>query len=187
LRKTAPILILIGLVLSLSAVPVCVRVAHATVFDEYLVKGTFLINFAKFVDWPASALPASKKTFTIGILGMNPFSGTLKELAEANQVQGRKVEVRCFKRLDEIQDCQMLFISVSEARNLPQIQKALNGKGLLMVSDIMGFVDRGGMIGLETEGDRIYFEINMDASHKQGLNINSNLLKLARKVVRAEL
>ena len=40
---------------------------------EYQVKAAFLLNFTKFVDWPAGAFAGSDSPITICILGNDPF------------------------------------------------------------------------------------------------------------------
>ena len=40
---------------------------------EYEVKAAFLLNFTKFIDWPAPETPGPDSPFTICILGDDPF------------------------------------------------------------------------------------------------------------------
>lgn len=152
-------------------------------FDEYLVKGSLLINISKFVKWPAVALPETPRIFTIGVLGMNPFADRLDELARAGQIQGRRVRVVHFKGLEEVEGCQLVFVSVSETRRLDSILPALHARHILTVSDIRGFMDRGGMVGLIVANNRVQFEINEAAARSGGLKFSSQVLRLAHRVV----
>src|SRR6185503_1059334 len=47
--------------------------------SEYQMKAAFLYNFAKYVDWPASALP-EHAPLVIGVFGEDPFGGALEEI-----------------------------------------------------------------------------------------------------------
>ena len=55
---------------------------------------------------------------------------------------------------------------------------------VLLVSDMPGFVERGGMIQFVTEGNRVRFLVNLKAAQKAGLALSSELLKVAKSVQR---
>jgi hypothetical protein len=50
---------------------------------------------------------------------------------------------------------------------------------VLTISDIDGFTSDGGMVGFNTAGNRINFEINVAASKRAGLAIGAQLLQIA--------
>ena len=52
---------------------------------EYRVKAAFLLNFAKFVEWPAGETPASESPIAICVIGEDPFDGPTA--ADAGHVQ----------------------------------------------------------------------------------------------------
>jgi hypothetical protein len=49
-----------------------------------------------------------------------------------------------------------------------------------------GFAEKGGMIQFRLAGDRVRFDVNLDASERAGLALSSDLLKVATNVRRAE-
>ncbi|MGH8022009.1 MAG: YfiR family protein, partial [Limisphaerales bacterium] len=49
-----------------------------SVSREYPLKAVFILNFARFTDWPTNAFASRTAPFVIGILGDNPF-GSLME------------------------------------------------------------------------------------------------------------
>ena len=53
---------------------------------------------------------------------------------------------------------------------------------MLTVSDMEGFAEAGGVIGLMKTDEKIRFEINLLAAKDAGLVINSRLLNLAQIV-----
>ena len=55
---------------------------------------------------------------------------------------------------------------------------------VLTVSDIPRFAERGGMIGLVNQADRIRFEVNVAPVEDSGLTVSSELLKVAWRVIR---
>src|SRR6185369_17717535 len=121
--------------------------ADTGVTQEYKVKGAFLYNFALYVEWPATAFARDNSTFTIGILGKNPFGYYLDKRA-GQSVKNRRIVVRTLAGVEEGAECQLVFISASERGRLHQILSALGKTQVLTVSDIEGFAKAGGMIGL---------------------------------------
>ena len=81
-------------------------------------------------------------------------------------------------------DCQILFISSSEANRLNKIIEALDKNAVLTVSDIPEFSQRRGMIQFVLEENRIRFEVNLTATQRAGLTLSSELLKVATVVRR---
>jgi dihydroxyacid dehydratase/phosphogluconate dehydratase len=54
---------------------------------------------------------------------------------------------------------------------------------LLTVSDIPHFAERGGVIGLVSQEDRIRFEVNRSTAEESHLLLSSELLKVAVRVI----
>lgn len=154
----------------------CAEPLHA---EEFQVKAAFLLNFARFVEWPAGALV--EDTFTIGILGRDTFGSALDSLA-GKTVRGRRVVVRRYEDPEDAREAAILFISASEKRVLPRILKTLRGNSILTVGDTKDFGRSGVMINLLLLHKRVGFEINLAAAQRDGLQISSNLLKLAQGV-----
>ncbi len=148
-------------------------------YQEYHVKAAFLYNFAKFVEWPPESSQSSQSLFIIGILGKDPFGGGL-DLLKGKAIEGRELVIKRFPRLDELEKCHILFISSSEKNQLPKILKAVEKFKTLTVGDVEGFAQAGGSINFFIEEEKIRFEINLQASQRQGIRISSQLLKLAR-------
>ena len=146
---------------------------------EYSVKTAFLYNFAKFVDWPPQSFKNEASHFVLGIVGDDPFGPALETLKDKT-VKGRKLVIRKLSRLENLEDCHMLFISGSEKGNLRAILGAAKNHNLLTVSDIERFAGQGGMIGLVTAGSNVVFEINLDTVQQSKLKFSSQLLKLAK-------
>lgn len=159
-----------------------VRGADSAPFREYDVKAVFLFNFAQFIDWPDSGLPSDGEPFVIGVLGADPFHEILDQTVQGERIHGHSVQVKRFRRLDDVTSCQLLFVSRSEAGRLADIVRRLSGRGILTVSDLEPFGRLGGMITFKTTQGRVHFEINVAAAEKQGFKISSKLLKVAQVV-----
>jgi hypothetical protein len=175
-------LFLLVLILCLSFSFVNPRELHADQLraGEYRVKAAFLLNFANFIQWPDGAL--ADDTFTIGVLGQDPFDNAIDSL-KGKTIKGRRVLVRRYDDAEDARQADILFISVSEKRVLPHILKILRGRSVLTVGDGKGFGRSGVMINMLLLQKRVGFEINLTAANRQGLQISSQLLKLAQEVI----
>lgn len=154
--------------------------------SEYLVKAGFIYNFAKFVEWPSTAFAEPDSPIVIGVLGTDPFGEIINHVVEGKKIGMRGFVVRRFKWSKELKDskdfkeCRILFVSSSEKMHFEEIVEAVKGLPVLTVGETPGFAERGGMIRLMLEDNRVRFEVNVDAAHDGNLNISSRLLTLAR-------
>jgi hypothetical protein len=155
--------------------------AQEIVPSEYQMKAAFLYNFAKFVEWPASAFPTSESDFVIGIFGENPFGGDLASSIKGKAVNGHPLVVRQFRTVAEVKDCHILFVGQSERKRLAELLKAVDRRPVLTVSELDRFMQRGLMVNFFMEGNKVRFDINDEVARKAKLRISSKLLNLARK------
>jgi hypothetical protein len=143
------------------------------------VQAVFLFNFAQFVKWPPKAYADAGTPLMIGVLGANPFGGELDKVVRNESVGGRRLAVRYSRRVEDLKNCQIVFISKSEAGRIRSILTTLQAVPALTVSDIPGFCEQGGMINFVLEAGRVKFSINTSPARSAGLQISSKLLRLA--------
>jgi hypothetical protein len=160
--------------------------AQAVPSREYQVKAAFLFNFTQFVDWPPTAFPANSASLVIGVLGDDPFGSYLDDIVRGEQVNSRRLTIQRYRRLQDMKDCQVLFVSRSEVKSLDKTFFALRGTEILTVSDADDFAARGGMIQLTTESGKIRLKINVDVAKASNLVISSKLLRSAEIVASRE-
>jgi hypothetical protein len=159
--------------------------------SEYLIKAGFIYNFAKFVEWPSTAFAEPDSPIVIGVLGTDPFGDIINHVVEGKKIGARGFVIRRFKWSKELKDqkdfkeCRILFVSSSEKLHFEEIVDAVKGLPILTVGETPGFAERGGMIRLMLEDNRVRFEVNVDAAHYGNLNISSRLLTLARIIAPA--
>ena len=147
---------------------------------EYQLKAAFLFNFAQFIEWPA--LTNSDTPFRIGVLGDNPFGPALEETVQGEAVKNHKIVVQHAQSVADLKNCQMIFISKSEKKRVPDILSRLDSGAILTVSEVEGFAANGGVINFYLDGKKVRFEINPAAARREGLKISSQLLSLGRLV-----
>ena len=153
----------------------------AAAVGEYDVKAAFLLNFARFVHWPATSFPEPDTAIALCVMRENPFGDTLERLVQGELVGGRRVEVRRIWTPDESPLCHVLFV--------PGPVFAEDGGvvvprdvGLLTVGESEGFLTEGGIVSFYTENGRVRFAIDPDAAARSGLRMSARLLRVARLV-----
>jgi hypothetical protein len=152
-----------------------------TVADEYHVKAAYLLNFARFVEWPLDALPASSP-LEIVVVGDDSFGAALEQVLRGKSANGHPIQLRHLHWNDVLTTSQIVFISASEEGHLPQILRNLGHSSVLTVSDIDRFSLRGGIIEFRTVGNRLRFDINRTSAIAAQLTISSKLLSVARAI-----
>jgi hypothetical protein len=150
--------------------------------SEYQVKATYLYNFSRFVQWPANATAAQGDTFAICVIGEDPFGSALDMILSGETIDGKNVVAKRVLKPQEAVNCRVLYISPSEDSRLKVILVGLGKAGVLTVSDIPQFSQRGGMIQFVMEGNKIRFEVNLTSAQDAGLILSSDLLKVAAAV-----
>jgi hypothetical protein len=154
----------------------------STASSEYDIKAALLSHFATFVEWPRESFTKTGGSFAICVFGRDPFGPRLERTFEGKTVRGREVAIHRSTSLRALNACHVLFVSLSETKQVGAVVRALAGRNVLTVSDIDRFVDRGGMIQLNRSGSRVQFEINRSTAEQARLKISPQLLKLASDV-----
>ena len=161
------------------AVAVPLRAQHV---EEYRLKAALLFNLAKFVDWPEEAFTDTSSPLVVCVLGKDPFGAGLDDELKGRTVKGHPSAA---KRITEFgPGCHVLFIANSETKRLPSIVQRVRDTNVLTIGEAPGFIDRGGIIGLITEDERVRFEVNVSAAERAGVKISARVMALAVSVKR---
>ena len=193
--------IFVVLPLALFVPPIAARAqADSASSREYQIKAAFLYNFLNFVDWPKERIADSNEPITIGIIGKDPFGDAFQPVRN-KKVRNKKIIIERFKGLEELKKagekektemhriiealrkCHLLFICSSEEKELKEIINLVKGHNVLMVGDMKGFLESGGIINFLMEEKKVRFEINVAAVKRAELQIRSQLLRLAKRVI----
>lgn len=168
-----------------AATPATPGVAATAPATEQQVKAVFVFNFSHFVQWPADTFTSANAPFVIGVLGSEALAAQLDEAVRGERVDQHPMQVRRFASIEEIGNCQILFIDRSEGGQLDRILSLLNRRRTLTVSDLDDASRRGVMIQFATRNNRIRLLINVESARAAGLTISSNLLRPA-EIVRTD-
>jgi hypothetical protein len=167
---------LVALVI-LSSIPALARGSHPTQYD---VEAAYLYQFGNFIQWPSkSGADKKPKTFTICVLGEDPFGTILEDTLRGSKMNGLPMAASRIASIRDAAGCQILFISSSRRNQIDADLLALRGQPILTVSDIPDFASRGGVIQFVLIDNRVRFEIDLSGAQKAGLKLSSQLLKVA--------
>jgi hypothetical protein len=148
-------------------------------YSEYRLKAAYLYNFITFTEWPGP----QGATLSLCILGADPFGPELDRY-RGRSVGKQALAVRYSKSAQELDGCQVVFLSRPVLGNLARVFDQLTDRAVLTVADTPDAVDRGVMLNLTREGNKIMFEANLGAAREAGLHLSSKVLRLAARVVR---
>ena len=180
-RRALPVLI--GLSCLHASLLAAQSSASPPALSDSAMQALYLFNFAKFIEWPTSALPEKQSPIRLCIYGEKP--SELRQSVgsiEGKTVQGRELAIRRNATLNELNDCQIVFVPGSEERWLSEVLRVAHAANALTVSDMEDFVESGGGVGLFMIDHQIRFEFNLDAIQAAQLKVSSQLLKLAKAV-----
>jgi hypothetical protein len=145
--------------------------------QEANLKAAFIYNFTSYIDWANN----EGEDFVIGVIGPSDVIQPLNVIAQTNTVQSKRIVIRNFTKLNEIQDCNILFIPSNSSFSLQSILDK-TGRGVLTISEEPGFAKQGTALNFVIINDKLKFEANLKALYQAGLKASSQLLKLAKIV-----
>jgi len=151
---------------------------------EYQVKAAFLFHFAQLVDWPPDAFGPAGQSISLCLFDDEPERQEFQETVEGKSLGDRTLHVRLLHDQQDLQGCNILFLSLDEARRQHAVLSSTQGQPVLTIGETDTFLKDGGMIRFHLEGDRVRFDINLPASESSKLKISSRLLLLASQVLR---
>jgi hypothetical protein len=167
------------LVFIILAGPPCSLSAQVQPIDEYRVKAVFLLNFARFVEWPVQAFKTAHEPIGICVLGENPFDSALREAVRGKTAATRTLALRQIYTAKEASGCHILFMAASTRKGARAVLAELKGHSILTVGEAEDFIAAGGLVRFKLKGASVRFEIDADAAARANLRISSKLLSLA--------
>jgi hypothetical protein len=149
--------------------------------SERSIKAAFLYKFTEYVAWPTTAA-RQDAPFTIGVLGSGAFADELLRMTEDRNVNRRFIEVRRVSASDAVDDLQVLFVAGDQRGKLGELLAPAQGRPILTVTESEGALADGSIINFTVNGDRVRFEVSLDAAEASQLKLNSRLLAVAQTI-----
>lgn len=142
------------------------------------VKATYLVKFAHYVAWPASAFATPTAALVLCVVGRDPFGAALDAAARDERVDQHPIVVRRLPVFDHTVGCHVAFLAGGAAA---QGLSATDGEPVLSVTD-EGETKVRGVLSFAVRDGHVGFDIDDRLAARAGLAINSRLLSIAWSV-----
>ena len=167
------------------AIPAITQIApcFAQTGSEYEVKAALIYNFLKFAEFPTSGA-SSTDPVAVCVCGDNK-TGIAMEQLDGKRLGERSITVFSAHDVEELvhankNHCIAVFMTTScESSSSATIQFS-HSQVALSIGETKSFISDGGMISFFVESGKVRFEINPEAALRDGIQLSSKLLSLAR-------
>lgn len=147
---------------------------------ENEVKAVVVVNLLSFIQWPRETL-AAEKELRLCVPASAPLASALGKM-QGRSVHGLPLVLKPFTSRDELRLCHAILAGSAEAAML-RAAEAVQGLPVLLIGDGAGALERGAMIGVDLEGGRVVFDVDVTALRAVRLSASSKLLRLVRQLV----
>jgi YfiR/HmsC-like len=159
-----------------------IAIAEEPQASEDQVKAAFLVNFAKYVDWPAEAFAGTNSPIVIAVPGETKVAEEVQKAIAGRTVNGREIVLKRPASGEAPGVCHILFISAAEQERSPNLLVKLKNASVLTVGESDDFLEDGGIINLTRRDRKIALEVNLTAASNARIKISSKLLNVASVV-----
>jgi hypothetical protein len=154
---------------------------HAGPNAALQLEAAYLINFLKYVEWPAS----QRITTSICLFGRDTLGPSLSSQND-RMIGGKELRIRRVSGPDDLGDCQLVYIPDVEEARIGAVLRWTLGLHILTVSNAGNFARSGGDIELVRKGGRMQFIVNAETLSQHGLTAGSQMMRLAAWVIGGE-
>ena len=145
------------------------------------LKVRFLKIFPKYITWPSQSIG---EEFDIVVLSDSDTLYNELRLEMLNRLVDEKpVKVHLYDDIDQIDNCEMLFISSEIRYDIDKIKNKFP-KNVLLITDHYSKGIKESMIDFQKDGKPLKFALNKLMIEKSGLTCDDNLEKVALKVIK---
>ena len=165
------------LIISMNAYSLRVPVqAHDVSYTDLHLKAAYIAKMINFISWPNFT-----QTNTLCIAGSDLIGISLAQLQTSSGAL-EKWDIVERSGSKNYKGCQILYIG-KNIENTRKLLKALGTEPVLTISDLEGFIDKGGMIGFINQDKKVKLEINNKIAQKSNISISSKLLEVAVRTI----
>ena len=165
------------------------------------VKAAYVLNFARFTRWPDGAFEEKAAPLVIAVVGEEVLRPVLERTVAGTRHGKREIVVRRFSlpRRDRFDSAEAhrravtllrerlaashaVYFPANRFKQSEAYLNALRSEPILLIGDGRRFAERGTMLALGIDRDRIVFYANAEAIEGSALAVSSKLLRLARVI-----
>lgn len=150
---------------------------------EWKVKAAFLVNFARFTEWPADKFATADTPIVFCVRDNEMLADALNEALEGKAIKGRALALRRESRPEEMRLCHVAYLGGSAVDRVAAALSTLAGSSALSIYEGDEHIS-GGAIRLFPEDRKVRFEVELKVITREHLSMSSRLLSLAKVVQR---
>lgn len=147
--------------------------------EEHRLKAAFVYNLIPFVEWPTDT---KGKGRIVCFAGEGAMEAALTAFFQDQRAGSPGMEVRVAHGRNEMRACSVLFLAYPDSARMREALSQLQGASVLTIGEGEAFVRLGGVIGLETQGNKLRLLVNANAAQRAHLRISAKLLSMSTAV-----
>ena len=160
--------------------------------EQLKVKAAFILNLARFVEWPNVSKDNEKQNVTICFYQYNFLKESIDTILN-KKINNKPVKIKIVKELSLKESCEVVLIPASALSMFVKYNNFENLHERITITDLSSddsehsldqaleneyLLENKIIFRLKRRKSRLHFEINKIASERLGINIGSELLKL---------
>jgi hypothetical protein len=143
------------------------------------IRAAYLLNFARYVEWPATAIGDAAAPLVICVVESEPLEDALLRVAEGRTVNGHPVQVAVVRSREDPTGCHVAYIDPAAGATGRSLQALWAGEPVLTVGEGVDFLESGGIIAFPPVKETVRFAIDQRAADRAKLRVSSRVLALA--------
>lgn len=148
--------------------------------NENRIKSGFLLNFPKFVTWPAPHHTEGNEKFRYCVLNGERYRSALFKSLRGQSIQAKPIDLVFIDSIDQANNCAALFVGKWDVDQAGDALGLLLSPAVLTIADDIVDESVETIIRFYKDGSNLRFEINPDKAAEAGLVVSSRLLAIAR-------
>jgi hypothetical protein len=144
-------------------------------------KAEAIHKVVRFVKWPASRFILAESPLVVGVWGDERMDKALALRMKDVVIEEHSVQVRACQSLSTAKACHVVYVGIAAGSLRASDLEQLMESGTLTVGSGPEFLERGGMIRLWWQDEKVRFKVNTKAVRRGRIEISSELLKLAAR------
>ncbi len=144
---------------------------------EAFVKGAFILNFSQYI------IPKTpQKNNLVCFIGKGDIAISATEIQKKKKYLFDDTELVIKEPNDPLNTCNIIFIGHSRAGNMQNVLYKAKQIGAVTISDLKGFIGRGGAIEFVHVENRLGFTIALRNIDRSKVHVSAKLIEIAEEV-----
>jgi len=142
--------------------------------QNFKVQAIMTYNFTNYLTWSES----DEMKFTIGVYGEGEFLNEMKIISKNFKVKNKEIEVLEFNKVEDIQNCRILYVQENKNDELENIMGAIELYSTVLITDNAKDIQTGNDINFIIEEGKQKFEIYPSNIQKKSIQIDQQLIDM---------